>query len=92
MNGCLRGAAQDWYIAELSNLERTGLRSDTNGVNAWCDALIQRFKEPTGVALNKLTAEKYTLKDARNRREPASYVQAVVRHAKGATKSDLVMK
>ena len=34
------------------------------------------------MALSNLTAEIYTLADARARREPASHVQAVVRHVK----------
>ena len=84
INTALRGSAQSWYTAELTNLERIGLRSDTNGVDAWCTALIARFKEPSGVALTKLTAEKYTVRDARNRREPSAYVQAIIRHARAA--------
>ena len=84
VNTCLRGAALTWYTAELSNLERVGLRADENDVKEWCDALTKRFKQPTGVALTQLTSEKYTLHDARTRREPASYVQAILRHAKAA--------
>ena len=84
VNTTLRGSAQAWYTAELTNLERIGLRADTNGVDAWCSALISRFKEPSGVALSKLTAEKYSIKDAKNRREPSAYVQAIIRHARAA--------
>ena len=84
LNTALRGSAQSWYTAELTNLERIGLRSDINGVDAWCSALIARFKEPSGVALTKLTAEKYTVKDARNRREPSAYIQTIIRHARAA--------
>ena len=32
VNTCLRGAALTWYTAELSNLERVGLRADENDV------------------------------------------------------------
>lgn len=77
LNTALRGAAQSWYTAELSNLERSGLRSVANGVETWCFLLAARFKKPSGVALTKLTKQKYTIKDARNRREPASYVQTI---------------
>ena len=84
LNTSLRGAALKWYTAELSNLERTGLRNDPNGVEEWCKALLVRFRETPGVALSHLTTEKYTLADARARREPADYVQAIVRHAKSA--------
>lgn len=82
LNTTLQGAAQSWYTAELSKLEQSSLRSFPNGVEEWCFFLIARFKEPSKVALTKLTSEKYTSKDARNRRKPASYVQTIVRHAK----------
>ena len=84
LNTCLRGSALRWYTAELSNLERIGLRNDTKGVDEWCKTLLARFKESPGVALSNLTSEKYTVADARARREPADYVQAIVRHAKSA--------
>lgn len=84
LNTALRGSALAWYTAELSNLERVGLRADENGVEEWCSAITKRFKESTGVALHHLTSEKYSLHDARTRREPAAYVQAILRHAKSA--------
>ena len=84
LNTSLRGAALRWYTAELSNLERTGLRNDPRGVEEWCSALLRRFKELPGVALSHLTSEKYTMADARAKREPADYVQAIMRHAKAA--------
>lgn len=74
LNTALRGAALKWYTAELSNLERTGLRNDPRGVDEWCNALLARFKELPGVALSNLTIEKYTLADARAKREPVDYV------------------
>ena len=32
INTCLRGAALTWYTAELSNLERVGLRANENDI------------------------------------------------------------
>ena len=32
INTCLRGTALTWYTAELSNLERVGLRADENDI------------------------------------------------------------
>lgn len=84
LNTCLRGFALEWYTSELRDLERIGLRADTNGVEAWCRTLKSRFKVRTNVALESLTSERYTLNDARNQREPAAYIQAVLRHAKNA--------
>ena len=83
LNTALRGTALLWYTTELSDLEKLGLRAG-NDIEEWCKVLLRRFKESTGVALSHLTAEKYTLADARNQREPSGYVQAVVRHAKSA--------
>lgn len=82
INITLGGSALAWYTAELSNIERIGFRADENGVGEWCRALTTRFKESTGVALSHLTSEKYTFHDARTRREPTGYVQAVIRHSK----------
>ena len=83
LNTALRGTALLWYTTELSDLEKLGLRAG-NDIEEWCKVLLKRFKESTGVALNNLTSEKYTLTDARNKREPSGYVQAVIRHAKSA--------
>lgn len=83
LNTALRGTALLWYTTELSDLEKLGLRAG-NDIEEWCKVLLRRFKESTGVALAHLTAEKYTLADARNRREPSGYVQAVICHAKSA--------
>lgn len=71
-------------MAELTDEQRRFLRKDTNGVDEWCSMLIERFKELNAVALAKLTSEKYTIRDTRNRRQPPEYVQAIIRHAKGA--------
>ena len=84
LNTCLRGSALAWYTSELSNLERIGLRNDENGVEEWCQALKNRFKESAAVSLASLTSTKYTMADARNHREPAAYVQTILRHAKSA--------
>lgn len=67
VNLSLRGSALKWYTAELSNLERLGLRSDMgNGVQEWCKALRTRFKSSTSEALSKLTSTKYTITNVRN--------------------------
>lgn len=84
LSSCLRGIAMSWYTEELSNLERAALRLDENGVTFWCEALETRFTEQVSVAFEWLGKEKYTIANARNRREPAAYVQAIIRHAKAA--------
>ena len=85
LNTALRGSALAWYTAELSNLERVGLHANKNGVEEWCSAILKRFKKSTGVALRNLTTKKYSLHNARTRREPAAYVQAILCHGKASS-------
>lgn len=84
LNTTLQSATQSWYTAKLSNLEQSNLRSIANGIEAWCFFLTAHFKKLSRVALTKLTSEKYTVKDARNRKEPASYIETIMCHAKAA--------
>lgn len=84
LSSCLRGTAIAWYTEELSSLERTGLWNDTNRVQAWCSALEARFREPISLAFERLSKEKYTVTDARNRRKPSAYVQAIIRHSEAS--------
>ena len=81
--GCLRGIALQWYMHELSQGLKLGMRHDT-GVQIWCDELTKRFKTDPSKALDKLYAAKYTMDDARNQREPIDHVQAVIRYGKSA--------
>ena len=83
INTCLRGTALGWYTSELSTLTRNGLR--ISKIEQWTEQLRNRFRESTSVALTKLTSTNYTVTDARKKREPAAYVQEVLRHAKAAS-------
>lgn len=49
------------------------------------DTLMKKFKKQPEEAFSKLTNEKYTIKNAQNHWELATYVQAIVCHAKGAS-------
>ncbi|CAG8950508.1 hypothetical protein HYFRA_00007005 [Hymenoscyphus fraxineus] len=82
VTSCLRGSALAWYTAELSDLERAGLR--TGSLDLLLGTLIARFKEPSALSLKKLHMLKYNTQDVRQQKEPATYVQEVVRLAKGA--------
>ena len=44
INICLRGAALLWYMSELNDAKRSGLRNDTNGINLWIKSFKRRFK------------------------------------------------
>ena len=79
---CFRGEALIWHSTELTELEKTLLR--TAPLEAWYDSLTKRFKERASVAVRHLQTERYSMADARNGKSPRAYVQAVLRHAKAA--------
>lgn len=84
LDACLLGAADDWYTNQLSNLARSGLRNDPDGVTQWCNALETRFRDSPGKSLALLEAVRYTVADARNRRDPADYLATIVLNSKNA--------
>ncbi len=73
---CLRGLTLQWYTSELSENTKDLLRYD-NGVEYWEKELIKRFKKPASVTMTSLVKEKYTMKDARKRREPREYAETI---------------
>lgn len=64
----------------LDDLARSGLRNDPDGVNQWCRSLEARFRE----SLALLESVRYTVKDAKNRRDPADYINTIVLNSKDA--------
>ena len=79
---CLRGAALIWHSTELTPMEKELLR--TANLDSWYKYLTDRFKERTPLALAKMQASKYTMADARSRKDPRTFVQDVIRYAKAA--------
>lgn len=79
---CFRGAASIWHSTELSEMEKILLRG-TN-LSGWYEAMIHRFKERTPVALASLHRARYTMSDARDRKDPRTFVQDIIRHSKAA--------
>ena len=82
LNTCLRGHAMMWYTSELTELERSALR--TMPVAEWINALTKRFRPSHTVAMLALQTEHFGTLDIKAGREPASYVQQMVSHAKDA--------
>jgi hypothetical protein len=80
---CLRELALQWYIFELSENIKNLLRYD-NEVKYWKKKLLKRFKESASVTMTSLIKEKYTLKNARRRREFKEYAEVILRAAKSA--------
>lgn len=66
LNTVLHGAALSWYMIKLSQSKQDFLQQNENGIEEWCISLISWFKELNGIALAKLTVEKYTIQDACN--------------------------
>ena len=84
IESCLLGAADDWYTNQLTHLSRMGLRDSVNGVKLWCEALEGRFRDSPGKSLALLENIRYTVRDARNRKDPADYVSSIVLNGKNA--------
>ncbi len=78
---CLRGIALEWYVSELTDMEKRLLKLS---LDEWHRALLSRFKKSPAIALTTITTEKYTMSDAYRRREPREYAQIILREARSA--------
>ena len=81
----LKDIAQKWYTSELSDNERRMMRmimSDEEELSEWIILLLERFRESTNVVLQNLLKERYTIRDAANRRESREYAQKILRTAR----------
>ena len=74
INIYLRRAVLSWYILELNDAKRSGLRNNTDDVNLWIKSFKRRFKILIIVALQQLTTIKYVINNIRNRNELVEYV------------------
>lgn len=66
---CLKRLALTWYTSKLIADQKQLLRLG-NGVNEWEQKLVAHFKEQPNVAMATIVRERYTILDARNKREP----------------------
>lgn len=81
---CLRGDAQQSYVAELSDPQRNG-RHRGLGLNNWIGTLTTHFKQSEQAAVDALLSLRYTLDDLRNNRSSlTAYVQAMVQNERNA--------
>ena len=81
ISACFRGSALMWYSMELTDLERTGLR--TADPSLWYTTLIDRFKTRTAVALSQLVGQTYSLQDIKHT-SPRAFIQQMLHLAKSA--------
>ena len=77
LNKCLCSVAQEWYIGQLTEIEREYIK-DGHGVDRWERMLLRRFKKTQSFALKAFEAESYSLADVRSRRHTSSYVTTVI--------------
>ncbi|OAP54183.1 hypothetical protein AYL99_11718 [Fonsecaea erecta] len=82
LESCLRGEAESWWTNELDNVMRVGIVQSPDGVEEWCKALEDRFKESPSDALNRLNSFKYTIFDAQKRKSPIAYMAEVISAAR----------
>ena len=90
----LRGTVMKWWNIELFVNEKRMSRMlkeghDALGIDEWVTLLHSRFKKSAHVTMNSLTKEKYTIRDAINRREPREYAQKMLRLARDADLTSL---
>jgi hypothetical protein len=81
LDQCLKGKAELWYTNEISATTRAGLKT---GIDLWCTELEVRFRDAPGAALEKLESLRYTVRDARARRDPEDFVQNIIVQAQNA--------
>ena len=89
LSSCLQESTLIWYIEGLNDLEQHILRGTGKGVDLWCTALIDKFKESISTALDNITREAYTIEDVRKKRDISSYVFVIVQYVKGANVKDI---
>ena len=84
LDTCLIGKAERWHTEELNNIYRSGLRNDPQGIELWCKALEDRFRESPGTSLSRLESLRYTVRDARAKRDPEEFVQQIIINGKAS--------
>jgi hypothetical protein len=80
---CLRGSIMTWYTAKVSREEKKLLKM-RNNIDVWKRYLLKRFRKRFNVIMITITRERYTLDDARRRRESREYAGIIMRAAKSA--------
>ena len=83
LSTCLKGAALTWYTSELIPDQKQLLKLG-RGVEEWEQKLVAQFKERPNIAMATIVRERYTIVDARNRREPREYAGVITCAAKSA--------
>jgi hypothetical protein len=78
---CLRDTVMIWYTAELFEKAKELVRTKNN-LDVWKRYLIKRFRNRSNVIMIIIIRERYTMNDARRRRESREYVSVIMRIAR----------
>lgn len=73
---CLRGSAPIWHSTELSEMEKSLLRQAD--LDAWYETQITCFKQRTPLAVKSIQQSKYTMGDAKEKKDPRQFVQNII--------------
>ena len=80
---CLRESALQWYTSKISSKTKQLIRYEKK-IDHWTTQLLKRFKKITDVSMNIILKERYTMNDAKRRRESRKYAAKILRTAKSA--------
>ena len=89
---CLRGQALNWWLTELSGLQRELMK--TARLETVCDTLIERFKMPSSSALDQLNRSYYAYVQIRNGKHISEHLSTcfrLCRHAGFKDESSVVL-
>lgn len=75
---CFRGIALQWFTSKLSTDSKILVKYGP-GIEHWERQLLKRFKVAPSLAMAILMSKKYTMEDARHRREPLKYSSKIMR-------------
>ncbi|KAJ9405571.1 hypothetical protein DTO045G8_6601 [Paecilomyces variotii] len=94
VHASLRGAALQWFTAELTQFEKDSLRQ-LPIEQGWIPLLSKRFKKNAATAMQELSQLSYSMLDVREGRTPQGFVQSVIRLAQasgtGSTYSQILL-
>lgn len=74
----LKGAAKAWYEVELGYNDKSIL-CEAPSIQAWINALGQRFRPSPALMLQQLEQTHYTRADAANKRDPVEFLHEILR-------------
>ena len=75
---CLLKIIDNWYINQLTHINKINLRNDFNNVKKWCDALKTRFYDSLKKSFILLKTIWYIIKKTYNKKNFVNYIFNIV--------------